>query len=155
MSRGQKRDLDYCYLREIVDAAMESVDTQGAKVQLAVSIDEALEVFGDRTRIERVFTNLLANALEAMPEGGVIEIQSCQAGNVVDVFVEDSGPGIPCGDAVTRVPAIRNRQSFGPRAWAGSLQADDDRTRRQPECDSRAQRERRLLLRSFRQDTKK
>ena len=95
VSRGQKRDLDYCYLHEIVDAAVESVDTETAKVQLAVSIDEALEVFGDRMRIERVFTNLLSNAIEAMPDGGVIGIQSRQTGNVVEVFVEDTGPGIP------------------------------------------------------------
>jgi signal transduction histidine kinase len=95
VSRGQKRDLDYCYLREIVDAAIESVEAHGAEVQFSVGIDEAIEIFGDRSRIERVFTNLFSNAIEAMPHGGAVSIESSLAGNVVDVFVEDTGPGIP------------------------------------------------------------
>jgi signal transduction histidine kinase len=95
VSRGQKRDLDYCYLREIVDAAIESVDAEGASVRPVIRLDDALEVFGDRSRIERVFTNLFSNAIEAMPDGGIIDVQSCTAENSVDVFVEDTGPGIP------------------------------------------------------------
>jgi len=95
VSRGQKRDLDYCYLREIVDAAIESVDVEGASVRPVIRLDDALEVFGDRSCIERVFTNLFSNAIEAMTDGGIIDVQSCTAGNSVDVFVEDTGPGIP------------------------------------------------------------
>jgi signal transduction histidine kinase len=95
VSRGRGRDFDFCRLNELVEAAAESIDTEGAQVRVSVRIDETLEVFGDRTRIERVFTNLLSNAVEAMPNGGAIDIESSQIDDGVSVFVEDSGPGIP------------------------------------------------------------
>jgi two-component system C4-dicarboxylate transport sensor histidine kinase DctB len=95
VSRGQGRDLDFYCLGELVEAATESVDSEGAQVRLAVEIDDTLEVFGERARIERVFTNLLSNAVEAMPGGGVISVQSSYTDSGVSVFVEDTGSGIP------------------------------------------------------------
>jgi signal transduction histidine kinase len=95
VSRGHGRDLDFCRLNELVEAAAESVDTETSQVRVSVRIDGTLEVFGDRMRIERVFTNLLSNAVEAMPNGGAIQIESSQIEEGVSVFVEDSGPGIP------------------------------------------------------------
>jgi len=95
VSRGHSRDLDFCRLHELIDSAAESVDTESTQVRVTVRIDETLEVFGDPTRIERVFTNLLSNAIEAMPGGGAINIESFQNKDGVSVLVEDTGPGIP------------------------------------------------------------
>ncbi len=95
LSRGQSRDLDFCRLNELVAAAAESVDTESTQLIITMRIDETLEVFGDRTRIERVFANLLSNAVEAMPAGGAINIESSQTDNGLNVLVEDTGPGIP------------------------------------------------------------
>jgi signal transduction histidine kinase len=49
----------------------------------------------ERTRIERVFINLITNGLEAMPGGGMIRITAKEAGDCALIEVEDSGPGIP------------------------------------------------------------
>jgi signal transduction histidine kinase len=48
-----------------------------------------------RSRIERVFFNLIINAFEAMQGGGEVRIRGRQAGNYVVVEIEDTGPGIP------------------------------------------------------------
>ena len=48
-----------------------------------------------RSRIKRVFFNLITNALEAMPGGGELRIGARKAGNHVLVEMEDTGPGIP------------------------------------------------------------
>jgi signal transduction histidine kinase len=93
-SRGQRGDLDFFRLLEIVEAATESVDSQTTGVHLSVHLDEAVEVFGERSRLERVFTNLLSNAVEAMPAGGSLSIRSTPMQEGIAVFVEDSGPGI-------------------------------------------------------------
>jgi signal transduction histidine kinase len=44
--------------------------------------------------MERAFVNLLANALEAMPEGGEVRIAAGLEDGSVVVTVEDDGPGI-------------------------------------------------------------
>jgi signal transduction histidine kinase len=51
----------------------------------------------ERSRIQRVFFNLITNALEAMPHGGTIHIGARKADNCVLIAVEDTGPGIPRG----------------------------------------------------------
>jgi signal transduction histidine kinase len=62
------------------------------------------------SRLERVFFNLITNAMEAMPNGGRIHIQAKTAGDYVSVEIEDTGPGIP--------PVIRDRL-FEPYVTAG------------------------------------
>jgi len=52
-------------------------------------------VDGDLGLIERALGNLLDNALRHTPEGGTIEVALAPRGDVVDVMVADTGPGIP------------------------------------------------------------
>ncbi len=44
--------------------------------------------------MERVFSNLLGNAVEAMPRGGEIRISATRQSKSVVVQVEDNGPGV-------------------------------------------------------------
>lgn len=97
VSRGQKRDLEFCRLSELIEASAQSVDTESRQVRVMIQVDETLEVFGDRLRIERVFTNLVSNAVEAMPGGGDIRIEASQSNSEINVLLEDTGPGIPPG----------------------------------------------------------
>jgi two-component system NtrC family sensor kinase len=51
-------------------------------------------------QIQQVFLNLLLNALEAMPRGGDLFIQTSIGGtpssqHEIEVIIEDSGPGVP------------------------------------------------------------
>jgi len=60
--------------------------------------------------MERVFVNLIANSLEAMPTGGTLNIACREANRYAGIEVEDTGPGIP--------RAIRDRL-FEPFVTAG------------------------------------
>lgn len=67
--------------------------------RLALSVQIAPDtpaVVGDESALERVFTNLLRNALKFTPETGTISIRARRslAENAVEVEVQDSGPGI-------------------------------------------------------------
>jgi len=53
------------------------------------------EVALDDHRIGQVMSNLLGNAIKFTPEGGTIRVSARLNGNVVEVSVEDTGPGIP------------------------------------------------------------
>jgi signal transduction histidine kinase len=97
VSRGRMQTPEVCALCEVAEAA---VDTQRPfaeqrHVTIHSCIDPAIEVLIERGRMERVFINLLSNSLEAMPDGGAIEIRAERMQNEAVVRVSDTGPGIP------------------------------------------------------------
>ena len=46
-------------------------------------------------QIQQVFFNLILNAMDAMPEGGEIFIESTRYDGQVEIIFEDTGPGVP------------------------------------------------------------
>ena len=65
-------------------------------IQLITS-NEPVWIFADRTHINRLFTNLIQNGMQAVPDGkrGKIEIKSTAFSNRILVQVKDNGNGIP------------------------------------------------------------
>ena len=54
-----------------------------------------LEMFLDAPKMEKVFANIIQNAIDATPEKGTIEIRSALLGSDVKITFADSGTGIP------------------------------------------------------------
>ncbi len=87
---------------EVLDLAPligEVLDLDAAWAQsLGVDLRRSLEpanVRGDRLLLRRVLLNLVSNALEAMPKGGVLEAQLRVDGARVVLDLTDSGVGVP------------------------------------------------------------
>jgi PAS domain S-box-containing protein len=57
--------------------------------------DEAKEFTVDATLLKRILSNLISNAVQAMPNGGNLAIQSVREANEIVVSVLDSGVGVP------------------------------------------------------------
>ena len=49
----------------------------------------------DADMIERVFTNLIGNAIKYTPEGGTVTVSIIEEGAALKCCVEDTGEGIP------------------------------------------------------------
>lgn len=112
VSRGRIQQPEPCRLAEIIGAAAETqtpaADNQG--VEITVDVDSSIETPVEPGRMERVFANLIGNAIDAMHNGGHIHITARVADKSVVVHVDDDGPGIP--------PAVRQRL-FQPFTTSG------------------------------------
>jgi signal transduction histidine kinase len=64
-------------------------------VRILNDVPGCIEIPLVRSRMERVFFNLITNALEAMPHGGEIRISLKMGQKCLLIEVEDTGPGIP------------------------------------------------------------
>ena len=96
VGRGKTDGAEMCRLSEVATAARDSLaptaDAQG--VHVTVDIADSVELPLERARVERVFINLIGNALEAMPMGGAVRISASVMPDAVTIEVADNGPGI-------------------------------------------------------------
>jgi len=68
-------------------------------LELLESSEEALpRVMADPDRLAQVLTNLVRNAINYTPDGGIISITTARAGNDVAITVADTGIGMPPAD---------------------------------------------------------
>lgn len=56
---------------------------------------EFCSFFGDKSGLEQIIVNLVTNAVDAMPKGGIIEISCRVEGSELVLMVKDQGIGIP------------------------------------------------------------
>jgi signal transduction histidine kinase len=97
ISGGRGKPREECRLLDVIGSAKEAVLTlaDAHNVDISVQVADNVELSLERARMERVFVNLMTNAIEAMPNGGAIRISaSVHAQNVV-IGIDDTGPGIP------------------------------------------------------------
>jgi len=63
-------------------------------IEVRQDLDEERELPGQGEQIKQALLNLVLNALQAMPGGGVLEVSSKNHEQEVQITVRDSGPGI-------------------------------------------------------------
>lgn len=72
-------------------------------ITLIDEIDPATRLYADSHQLEQIFINLVQNALDAMPEGGLIHVQDEVDDSFVRVRFRDTGCGIPTHVDTTRI----------------------------------------------------
>jgi two-component system sensor histidine kinase HydH len=90
-------------LVELIDRQVRLIgpqaETQGIDVQVKLPAGPLPTVRVDRVRLEQVLLNLMINAMEAMPDGGTIEVRASivrqETRNSVRIEIIDMGPGVP------------------------------------------------------------
>lgn len=91
-------------LRDCFDSCAMIMEDNG--IRLKVSLEEGpWPIMGDAHQLKQVFLNLMLNACEVMPDGGVIEVSGRKVSldkNFVMVSIRDSGGGIPA-DMLSRI----------------------------------------------------
>ena len=65
------------------------------KVKLTNNVPDDVHIEADAGKIQRVFINIIKNAIDSMPEGGTITINSKVSNGKLELSFADTGSGIP------------------------------------------------------------
>ncbi|HEX7621357.1 MAG TPA: response regulator [Anaerolineales bacterium] len=72
-----------------------SSQLQGRNIRIKTRFSSKLPaILAVSGQLEQVFINLILNAYDAMPGGGELKIIGRRAGDMVEIFVQDTGPGV-------------------------------------------------------------
>jgi len=85
-------------LEEVVVSALKTLERAFTEHRVTVSLDENLPLVNiDSVLMERVIYNLLENTVKYTPTGSSVEIGANIRERVIEVWVDDNGPGLPEG----------------------------------------------------------
>jgi len=77
-----------------VDMAREKAAARGTRVGFVTHLNDVPPVPGDETALKNVLVNLVENSLDAMPEGGTVELRTLVSDEKVRIQVCDTGAGM-------------------------------------------------------------
>ena len=80
-------------LGEVADDFQARLGARGQ--QLALSVPAPLQVQGDALLLRQALGNLLDNAIAFAPPGSAIGLSAAPRGDLLEISVQDQGPGIP------------------------------------------------------------
>jgi signal transduction histidine kinase/CheY-like chemotaxis protein len=88
---------------------------KSVKLLLDERVDHHKEwrVHGEATRIDRIFSNLLENALRYTPEGSKVTIGLATEGDFIKASVDDEGPGLPAELSSPQIFALFSKGKEG------------------------------------------
>ena len=91
-----KLSFRYFRIGELFTQISESFKENSKRKNISLEFDcgNDKEVFGDKSKLQQVFSNLIDNAIKYNPEGTRIKVYTKEAESSVTFFVEDSGTGI-------------------------------------------------------------
>ncbi len=83
-------------LGKLIDDVLASVTPQlrAQSIRTAAEVDGSLCVTADRNMLRRAVLNLILNALDAMPDGGVLTVSASSGPQGVELEVTDTGQGL-------------------------------------------------------------
>jgi two-component system phosphate regulon sensor histidine kinase PhoR len=89
--------IDTYNLKEMVENVIEllSVQIKDKELTLSINIPSDTQVNVDKSQVERVFINLIGNAIKFTPKHGKITLTTKPAKDFIQVNISDTGIGIP------------------------------------------------------------
>jgi two-component system phosphate regulon sensor histidine kinase PhoR len=83
------------FVRSVTDEMRPSAERKGLSLSVVSEVDPVTKVYGDKERLKQVLVNLIDNAIKYTDTGGAITCTVTEVRNMCQIFVEDTGCGIP------------------------------------------------------------
>jgi signal transduction histidine kinase/ActR/RegA family two-component response regulator len=101
--RADDKDFTKVDIKEIIEDALEftkvrwkgEVESKGIQIKIKKELPPLTPINGSPSELREVFTNLINNAIDAMPQGGTIRIESFMDDSIAVIRISDTGKGIP------------------------------------------------------------
>jgi signal transduction histidine kinase len=93
-----EEELKLTNLNDLIEEAIAVTRTELSEnnIRLTARIDSGLPLIrASRDKLKQVLLNLVSNARDAMPEGGMLDLAACTQNGTVRISVQDPGVGIP------------------------------------------------------------
>jgi two-component system, NtrC family, sensor histidine kinase HydH len=96
---GRPRSIEkrLCRVEQIIDESLSLIEPrlQRQNIRVERRRREGNDcILGDAGELSGVFLNLFINAIDAMPEGGVLSLETTGSNGEMRIGIQDSGPGI-------------------------------------------------------------
>ena len=107
-------DLAKC-AQEIAKDFSAAFAARGARIEFDSHVDlsRKWQVVGDESRLRRIYTNLVENALRYSPAGTTVTLGVVADGNFLRAYVDDEGPGLPAGESTARLFGLFSKGKEG------------------------------------------
>ena len=101
--RSDDKDFTQIEINELLDNSLEftrmrwkdQTESKGITIDIQREFSQLAPTLGSASELREVFTNIINNALDAMPEGGTLRIATCKEDDLVVINIADTGVGIP------------------------------------------------------------
>ncbi|MEN8262464.1 MAG: ATP-binding protein [Nitrospirota bacterium] len=82
-------------LNMMIQDAVQSAAGGNEKIRVVMDASGPLHVMADEVLIRQALSNLFINAIDAMPDGGKLEVKLARLDEKTHIYVKDTGYGIP------------------------------------------------------------
>ncbi|MED4808827.1 PAS domain-containing protein [Bacillus atrophaeus] len=89
---------EHLNLKKLISEVTALLETQANLNEIFIKTAfqrDSIFINGDQNQLKQVFINLIKNAVESMPDGGTVEIDTTEDEHSVHVTIKDEGEGIP------------------------------------------------------------
>ncbi len=103
--RMDDKDFVQVNINELLDHALEftrvkwkdQTESKGIKIHMHKEFSPLPPTLGSASELREVFTNIVNNAVDAMPQGGALNIKTVNGNKQITIMIKDTGVGIPKG----------------------------------------------------------
>lgn len=98
LAKPQAERFTTLLVNDLLSYVVQLLNSQASLYNISFKMElteEVLSIYGEENQLKQVFINLIKNAIEAMPAGGTVTIETYRDRDHVTVTMRDEGVGIP------------------------------------------------------------